>query len=72
MRSITIDVPDKEYESFIQLIRKFDFVSIREGRSKRKIKEEFLAGLREAVDEVNLAIEGKIKLKSAEELLHEL
>ena len=37
-----------------------------------KKKEKFLKDLEESVDEVNLAIQGKVKLKSAEEILNEL
>lgn len=35
-------------------------------------KEEILQGIREAVEEVNLAKQGKIKLKSFDEFLNEL
>jgi TusA-related sulfurtransferase len=35
-------------------------------------KEQILQGLREAIEEVNLAKQGKIKLKSAREFINEL
>jgi TusA-related sulfurtransferase len=35
-------------------------------------KEQILKGLKEAIEEVNLAKKGKIKLKSAREFINEL
>ena len=72
MRSVTLDIQDNEYDFFMGLVKKFDFVTVIDRKNATKRKQEFLEGLKEAVAEVNLAKEGKIKLKSAEELLHEL
>ena len=72
MRSITLSVPEKGYDFFIKLISQVDFVTINAGKSSGKAKKEFPEGLSDAVKEVNLAKEGKIKLKSAQQLLHEL
>jgi len=55
----------------MKLIRQLDFVQVKESK-KRASKKQFLDGLKEAVEDVNLAKHGKIKLKSAEQLLSEL
>jgi len=72
MKNIHLSVPDKEYNFFIELINKLEFVKIKQVKKDTASKQEFLNGLKEAVDQVNLAKQGKIKLKSAEELLNEL
>ena len=45
---------------------------MRDEEYKEPTKEEILQGLREAIEEVNLANQGKIKLLDARELLDEL
>jgi len=72
MKNINLSVPDEEYNFFIELVKKLEFVKIRPAKKATSSKQEFLDGLKEAVDQVNLAKQGKIKLKSAEELLNEL
>jgi len=53
----------------MELIKNLNFVKVKEiSQSKTK----FLKDFEKAVEEVNLAREGKIKLKSADELLNEL
>ena len=70
MKDITLSVPDKDFPFFIKLVKNLDFVQIKE--AKKTKKEKFLSELKEAVDQVNLAKQGKIKLKSADQLLNEL
>ena len=70
MKDITLSVPDKDFPFFIKLVKNLDFVQIK-GAKKTK-KEKFLSELKEAVDQVNLAKQGKIKLKFADQLLNEL
>ena len=72
MKNINLSVPDKEYNFFIELIKKLEFVKIKPAPNETPSKQEFLDGLKEAVEQVNLAKQGKIKLKTAEELLDEL
>jgi len=55
----------------MKLIKQLDFVQVKASK-KRSAKEKFLDELKEAVEEVKLAKQGKIKLKSAEQLLSEL
>jgi PHD/YefM family antitoxin component YafN of YafNO toxin-antitoxin module len=48
-----------------------DWEEIMERLAKMKRKLEILAGLEEAVEEVNMVKEGKVKLKSFKEFLDE-
>jgi PHD/YefM family antitoxin component YafN of YafNO toxin-antitoxin module len=48
-----------------------EWEEIMENLAKMKRKLEILAGLEEAVEEVNMAKEGKIELKSFKEFLDE-
>jgi|APIni6443716594_1056825.scaffolds.fasta_scaffold2762385_1 PHD/YefM family antitoxin component YafN of YafNO toxin-antitoxin module len=48
-----------------------DWEEIMEKLAKMKRKLEILAGLEEAVEEINMAKEGKVKLKSFKEFLDE-
>ena len=72
MRTITVQIPDKEHTFFLKLIKQLGFVAIASNESVDATNDEFLNGLKEAVEEVKLARKGKIKLKTAEELLNEL
>ncbi len=72
MKDITLSVPDKDFPSFIKLVKNLDFVQIKRAKKPKSKKEKLLHELKEAVDQVNLAKQGKIKLKSADQLLNEL
>lgn len=66
---ILIDVRDDKAAFFMEMIRNFRFVKAKPITSE---KARILQGLREAVEEVKLHKQGKIKLKTAHELLDEL
>lgn len=72
MPDVTLNVPVEEYNFFMKLVAQLDFVTIKQPKTAKKSKQDFLDGLEEAVEEVNLAKKGKKKLKSAEQLLNEL
>jgi hypothetical protein len=73
MKSVTLSVPDNEYPFLMELIKKLDFVKVKETDTvKTKRKKKILDDLKEAIEEVNLAKQGKVKLKSARQLLNEL
>jgi hypothetical protein len=71
MKDITLSVPEKDYPFFMKLISQLDFVQVKSSK-KKTAKEKFLEELKDAVEEVKLAKQGKIQLKSAEQLLSEL
>lgn len=66
---LLVEVPDEKAKSFLEMLKKLSYVKTEKLNRK---DEEFYEGLKEAVEEVNLAKQGKIKLKSAIELLDEL
>lgn len=66
---LLVEVPDEKAKSFLEMLKKLAYVKTEKLNRK---DEEFYEGLKEAVEEVNLAKQGRIKLKSAKELLDEL
>jgi hypothetical protein len=72
MKDITLSVPDNEYSFFIKVVKQFDFVQIKEKKKRKTAKQEFLDGLKEAVEEVNQIKAGKLKGRPFQELLDEL
>jgi hypothetical protein len=71
MKQITISVPDKKYEFFIELVKNLEFVKEVE-EVKEPSKKEILAGIRQAVKEVKLIKAGKLRGRPVQELLDEL
>ena len=66
---LIVEVEDQKAGFFLELLKQLKFVKI---KPISPYKSEILEGIKEAVDQVNLAKEGKIKLKSARDLLNEL
>jgi hypothetical protein len=66
----TIEVKDSKADFVKELLSNFKYVKVK--AAKKTAKEKFLEELKEAVHEVNLAQKGKLKLKSARQLLDEL
>ena len=66
---MVLDIKDNKVAFIMELLRNFSFVK---AQPLSPVKAQFLEELKEAVKEVNLHKQGKIKLKSAEELLNEL
>lgn len=64
-----IEVDDQKAGFFLELLEQLKFVKV---KPVSPYKVEILDGIKEAVEQVNLAKEGKIKLKSARDLLDEL
>lgn len=77
MTQVTLDIQDSKLSFFLELIKNFDFVKVKEGLSlegKKLTKEQldFVNGLKDALEEVELHRQGKIKLKTIDQLLDEL
>ena len=66
---VILDVNENKADVVMELLNSLPFIKV---VTVNKKKEKFLKDLEESVDEVNLAIQGKVKLKSAEEILNEL
>lgn len=76
-----IDVKDAEAPFVLDLLRRFDFVQVRPAEEidndeaddePELTKEQLLADVKEALEEVKLYKQGKIKLKTLDEFLDEL
>jgi serine/threonine protein phosphatase PrpC len=75
---VTLTIPDKNADSFLEVLRHISFVEILPSEVPKKKKkpvensaEEFYEDLKEAIHEVNEAIAGRKQLRSAEEWLNE-
>lgn len=75
MTVITIEVDNSEAKFIKNLLKKFDFVRIKEEKSSKKLSLEdkkILEGIEQAVEEVKLYKQGKIKLQDAMEMIDEV
>lgn len=66
---VLLDINDSKADFMLELLQNFPFVK---AETISTSKATFLKEFKEAIDEVNLAEQGKIKLKTAEELFDEL
>lgn len=67
---VVIEIPDKEIVFGMKVLKSLSFV--KEAKPMSSAKAELWKNLKEASKEVNLHKQGKIKLKTAQELLNEL
>ena len=67
--NLLIEVKDSKVAFIMELLKNFSFVKT---KTISPEKELLMEDIREAVKEVKLHKQGKIKLKTAEELLNEL
>jgi hypothetical protein len=69
MKQVTLHIPDKQYSFFMELVARLGFV--KEARQKEDAQET-LVGFEEAVHQINLVKQGKLKARDARELINEL
>lgn len=67
MKEIIIEVEAKKYQFFMDLIKNFDFVSI-----KKESKKNTILSIAKGMHQAKLASEGKIKSRPAKSFLNEL
>ncbi len=67
---LLLEVEDRKAPALLEVLKGLNFVKTR--KIKETKQEKVLKDLKEAIEEVNLAKEGKIKLKSFDEFLNEL
>jgi hypothetical protein len=72
MKQVILSVPVKKYPFFIELVKSLGFVKKVEEISDGSKKEEILAGIQRAVEEMKLVKVGKLKGRPVQELLDEL
>jgi len=66
---VLLDIKDSKADFVMELLESLDFVKT---EMISPSKARFLKEFKQSVDEVNLAKQGKLKLKTAEQLLDEL
>lgn len=66
---VLLDIKDSKVAFVMELLRSLTYVKVKPLSDE---KAEILSDLKEAVKEVKLHKQGKIKLKSAEDLINEL
>lgn len=67
MKEIIIEVEEKKYNFFLDLLKNFDFVSI-----KKTSRENDIIYIAKGMQDAKLASEGKIKSRPAKTFLNEL
>jgi len=72
MKQITLNIPDNKYSFFMELIKSLGFVKITEKTELTQKQQEFVKGTKKSLEQVEQHLEGKIKLKSADQLFDEL
>ena len=66
---VLLDIKDSKSDFFMEVLKSFSFVK---AETLTETKAQILKNLKDSVKEVNLHKQGKIKLKTAEQLLNEL
>lgn len=69
MKQVVLEVDEKKYKFFMELIKNLDFITVKkESSAKKKALFHIAKGMQEAL----LAENGKIKSRSAKSFLNEL
>lgn len=69
MKEVTLKIPDKKFNFFMELIKSLGFIQIEE---KEDSREEIIANLKEGFKEMKLYKEGKMKGTPLKYFLNEL
>lgn len=68
MKEITLEVDERKYKFFLDILRNFDFVSVKKDSTPKDIIMSVAKGMHQA----KLASEGKMKSRSAKTFLNEI
>ena len=72
MKQVIINIPDKKYPFFIELVKSLGFVKKMETIEDASTSEQLKSEIRQAVEEMKLIKSGKLKGRPVQELLDEL
>lgn len=72
MKQVTLNIPEKKYLFFMELIKNLGFVKIQSKQKLYKENQTFVDEVQESLNQVEKHLEGKIKLKTADQLLDEI
>jgi hypothetical protein len=70
MKQVTVEIPDKKYLFFIELVKSLGLKNV--SPAKKYGKNDIRADIKEAVEEMKLIKEGKKKARNAEDFLNDL
>jgi hypothetical protein len=68
MKELTLEIEAKKYKFFLDLVKNFDFVSVRKSPTNKEIIMSVAKGMQQAKQ----ASAGKVKSRSAKSFLNEL
>jgi hypothetical protein len=66
---VILDIKDDKYDSVIKMLKQFSFIKV---TPVTPHKAQILKDLKEAVENLNLVKQGKLKARPAKDLLDEL
>lgn len=72
MKQVVLNIPDKKYTFFMELVKSLDFVELPKDETQIKKHAEFLEGTKKSLEQVEQHLKGEINLKTAEQLYNEL
>jgi hypothetical protein len=75
MTELKVHIPDRKLPFFLLLAEEMGFVVVEKHKTTRKLstkQKTWVEDLKTALHEVDLHTQGKLQLKSAEQLLNEL
>lgn len=70
MRQVLLNVEEKKLQFFLELVKSLDFVEV--NNSEGDSKEAIIQNIKQGLEEVKLAKQGKLKTTPAKEFLNEL
>lgn len=68
MKEITLEVDERKYKFFLDILRNFDFVSVKKNPTPKNLVMSVVKGMHQS----KLASEGKMKSRSAKTFLNEI
>ncbi len=68
MKELTLEVDERKYKFFLDLVKNFDFVAVRKAPANKELIMSLAKGMQQAKE----AGAGKIKSRSAKSFLNEL
>jgi hypothetical protein len=74
MKQLTLNIPEKNYPFFIELVKRLDFITLNEPKKKKEAiqKHPVLESIEQGLKEVELAKKGKLKATPLNEFLNEI
>jgi hypothetical protein len=72
MKQVVLNIPDKKYPFFMELVKSLGFVKVPGEVKLSKNQQEFVDGTKNSLEQVEQHLKGEVKLKTADQLYNEL